>query len=260
MVEQGSEKRTARSRQVPSVVHALRILDYLAHSSPEAGVTEIARALKINKSTCFNVLATLCASQVVIKHPKVALYRLGPKLIELGNATRRNLSSWIGIRDRVREMVDQLRLTCLIGQVFADGSGIVIVDRIVPARPGVSVLPVGHVIPMTGPAMGRAVLASREDAEALELARRLDLISSAGELAFLGQLQAIRDKGFSTSVGEYDPGVNAVAMVFGGLPGAELVLCVVGLKSHLPKSGLDTVGRRMRQTARSLDTYRTAGV
>ncbi len=258
-----SQSKTTSSVKsvVPAVVNALNILDYLAHVAPEARVSDIARDLKINKSTCFNILATLQAAQVVVKHPIYSSYRLGSKLIDLGGAARRNLSQGIGLAEKMRELADEIHLTCVLGQVLADGSGMVIIDRAVPHRSDIMVLSIGHIVSMKGPAMGRAVLASRDDTEALELARRSGLLPRGGESELIAQLDAVRSLGYATSLGERDPNVNAVAVVAGGGSGNELVLCVVGFQRHFPKSRVPAVGKRMsvlRDTLRDNSTWAQA--
>lgn len=244
---------------MPAVSTALKILDYLAHNVSEAGVSEIARALEINKSTCFNILATLQANQVVTKHPRYAVYCLGPKLIELGTVSRRSMAQGSQLHEHITNLAHDLGLTCLIGQVLADGSGIVIIDRVVPYRSEVSVLPVGHVVPMSGPAMGRAVLASRDDPDDLEFARSLGMLPSGDESVFIDQLDAIRRAGYATSIGEYDPRVNAVAAVANRRPSAEVVLCVIGLQQHLPKSALSMVGSRLVDLIHTAESFPRAG-
>ena len=84
----------------PAVGTAIRILDYLSKQKPRAGVSEIARALCVNKSSCFNVLLTLVHFGVVSKLPGVAQYQLGPRLAELGGAARRQYSHRDALRRR----------------------------------------------------------------------------------------------------------------------------------------------------------------
>lgn len=232
----------------PAVAHAMKILDYLAHDVSEAGVSEIARALNINKSTCFNILATLARYQAVAKHPRYAVYRAGPKLIELGRAARRSLAEGSDLHERVTRLVAEVGLTCVIGQALADDSGVVIVDRVVPHLPDVRVLPVGRVVPLTTPAIGRAVLASRDESDAIELARRLGIFTPGDEAEFARQLDSVREAGYGSSLGAFVDRVNAVAAVAGGSPGTEVVVCVVGYREHFPNSALHKVARRMIET------------
>lgn len=240
----------------PAVSHAVRIINYLITATDGAGVSEIARALSMNKSTCFGILNTLMSYQVLSKHPRYAIYRLGPRLVEWGTASRRQFSRQTIIHEKVGALVADIKLTCLIGQVLADGHGIVVVDRVEPARADVSTLPVGYVVPMSGPAMGRIVLSFMDDSEAIREANRNGLIRNGKTAEFLAALHSIRSRGYSTSAGEYQPDVNAVAAaITRGNTEIVSVLCVIGFRKHLPISELDSLGRRLAATARELESH-----
>jgi DNA-binding IclR family transcriptional regulator len=238
---------------VPAVTHAIDILNYLAHESPEAGVSEIARALNINKSTCFNILAALAAAQLVSKHARYAAYRLGPRLIELGAAARRNISRHAAMREQVRRLVDDVGLTCVVGQVLADSSGIVIVDRLLPQRPDACSAPIGHIYPMSAPAMGLVVLAGRDEAQALDLARSNQLLKADGGKDFVAQMREIRKRGYAVDLGDFRPEINAVAVVANQSDEMETVLCILGYTRHLPRKKVDVLGERLVALARSVN-------
>lgn len=240
----------------PAVGHAVRIISYLIAAADGAGVSEIARALSMNKSTCFGILNTLMSFQVLSKHPRYAIYRLGPRLVEWGTASRRQFSRQTIIHEKVEALVADIKLTCLIGQVLADGHGIVVVDRVEPARPDVSTLPVGYVVPMSGPAMGGIVLSYMDDSDALKEANRIGLIRDGKSAEYLSGLHAVRARGYSTSAGEFRSEVNAVAAaITRGHTEIITVLCIVAFAHHLPVAELDTLGRRLAATARQLEAH-----
>jgi IclR family transcriptional regulator, KDG regulon repressor len=240
----------------PAVGHAVRIINYLIAAGDGAGVSEIARALSMNKSTCFGILNTLMSFQVLSKHPRYAIYRLGPRLVEWGTASRRQFSRQTIIHEKVEALVADIKLTCLIGQVLADGHGIVVVDRVEPARPDVSTLPVGYVVPMSGPAMGGIVLAYMDDSDALKEANRHGLIRDGKTADYLAELHAVRARGYSISAGEFRSEVNAVAAaITRGHAEIITILCIVGFAHHLQVSELDMLGKRLAATARQLEMH-----
>ena len=142
----------------------------------------------MNKSTCFNILSTLASAQFVTKHPRFAVYRLGPRLIELGAASRSSLSGHHQLRELVHRLVDEIELTCLIGQPLADNSGVVVVDRVVRSARTSSQRPSVTYYPLSGPAMGRAVLAARDEHETLDLGRFMRMFEPGEEDSFLESL------------------------------------------------------------------------
>jgi DNA-binding IclR family transcriptional regulator len=208
----------------------------------------------MNKSTCFNILLTLASAQLVSKHPRFPVYGLGPRLIELGAASRSRLSGHQQLREQVRRLVDDIELTCLIGQPLADNSGVVVVDRVVPERAGALSAPVGHVYPLSGPAMGHAVLAARDQHEALELGRQLRMFPIGGEEDFLSALRDIRRLGYAVSAGAWDAAVNAVAATVDPVDALSTVLCVIGHQEHLPETEFARIGSRLQDVAGLLRT------
>src|SRR5204862_6618140 len=73
-------------RLVGAVQRALSVLDALADSDGELGTNEIARRTGINASTVSRLLATLVAAGLVEHVHESGRYRLGLRLLPLGNA------------------------------------------------------------------------------------------------------------------------------------------------------------------------------
>lgn len=79
-------------RRVASVERAVALLDTLAESGSDLGTNEIARRTGINPSSVSRLLATLTGGGLVAHVPETERYRLGLRLLELGNAARARLS------------------------------------------------------------------------------------------------------------------------------------------------------------------------
>ena len=73
------------ARHVAAVERALTVLDALAEGE-ELGTNELARRTRINASTVSRLLATLAARGLVEHVPETGRYRLGLRLLQLGNA------------------------------------------------------------------------------------------------------------------------------------------------------------------------------
>jgi len=238
----------------PAVANAFRILEFLADFPRGAGVSEIARALGISKSSCFNVLATLLLHEAVIKDQRRADWRLGPKLVKLGTAARRGYSYRTSLRQAVQGLVDANGLTCLVGQVLANNQGIVVIDRILPRtrHPEVVTPPIGELYPLTAPAMGRAVLAQLDDDEVMLIAGRDAGSTTQNHQALLTKLEEIRKLGYATSLEEYEPTTHAVACLLPVGNDAGLVLCLVGHRHRLPVKKIPGIAALLITAARSI--------
>lgn len=75
--------RTTGGVIVKPVVNAVRILRYLTHKGAPERAADIARHLGINPSTCFNILRTLVAEDVVDFNPLSKTYSAGLGLARL---------------------------------------------------------------------------------------------------------------------------------------------------------------------------------
>lgn len=79
-------KREKSNYMIQSVSHALDVLEELAKSSGEVGVTELSKRLKLHKNNVFRLLATLELRGYVDQNLETEDYRLGVKSLQLGQA------------------------------------------------------------------------------------------------------------------------------------------------------------------------------
>jgi DNA-binding IclR family transcriptional regulator len=73
-------------RLIAGVERAVSVLMALAEGPEQLGTNELARRTGINASTVSRLLATLARDELVQKVPATGRYRLGLRLIQLGNA------------------------------------------------------------------------------------------------------------------------------------------------------------------------------
>lgn len=76
----------ATGRPLATVQRAIAVLDILADAPRDLGNNEIARLGGVDPSTMSRLLLTLIEDGLVRRMPDSGRYRLGPRLVELGNA------------------------------------------------------------------------------------------------------------------------------------------------------------------------------
>ncbi len=76
-------ERIRHAGDVPAVAGAVQILRCLAETEAPVGVTQLARKLGLNTSTCFNILRTLVRADLVCADPDAKTYTLGLGLLDL---------------------------------------------------------------------------------------------------------------------------------------------------------------------------------
>ncbi|MEV2276595.1 IclR family transcriptional regulator [Nocardiopsis sp. NPDC049922] len=160
---------------VQAVHRAAQILRELASGGPRLGVTELADRLGVAKPTVHALLRTLEAEGLVSQDRDGSKYRLGPNLVQLGNAyldghelRTRSLTWSDALAKRTGEAVWVGVLT---------GDHVLVVHHAFRPEGAVQILEVGASIPWNTCALGKAVAA------ALPAAERGRLLE--GELAVL---------------------------------------------------------------------------
>lgn len=153
-----------------SLQKALRILLHLGENGPTLGVTELARALALNKATVFRLLRAMEKFGMIERSPEGDRYRLGLKLHELGTKAMESRS----LRGEAqRFLLDMARRSQESVSLAVVGSGgVMCLERVDSAETIISVrTPVGALFPAHCTAAGKAVLAflPEEEAEAILL-------------------------------------------------------------------------------------------
>ncbi len=116
-----STQRRPHARRVEAVERAVAVLDTLAEAV-ELGTNEIARRTAINASSVSRLLATLQASGLVDQVDETGRYRLGLRLVELGNAALARLDLRELARPHLRALVEATGETATLsvpGEEFA---------------------------------------------------------------------------------------------------------------------------------------------
>ena len=141
------------NEMVPAVDRSFRILDLLSRSPTPMGTSEVARRLRLAKSTVHGLLRSLEAVGAVERVQR--RYRLGPaveRLAAIGDLRRR----WRPVLARLAEETGE---TAFLGQ--ARGARVAIVDEALGRGGPVISVPAGRSLPATAGAVGRVLAGER---------------------------------------------------------------------------------------------------
>jgi DNA-binding IclR family transcriptional regulator len=233
---------------VQTVDRALQLLQAFETPEQELGVTELATALDVHKSTASRLAATLAARGFLERPPGSDSFRLGPELGRLGLLA-------LGGRDLVelaRPVME--RLAAETGETV----NLAVLDALeavnVAQADGRHIVGVGS---WTGrrtalhcTANGKALLAF---SPVLTLPRRLEAFT-ARTITRLGELERelakARSAGYATNVGELEEGLHAVgAPVLDAAGRCHGALSISGPAYRMPAEGLAELGERCRAAA-----------
>src|SRR6266487_5077426 len=145
---------------IQSVERAAVILKELGSDSGRLGVTELSERLGLAKATIYGLLRALEAHQMVEQDAETGKYRLGPALLQLGNAFLDNNE----MRSRsllwAENLATRAQEAVLVGVLY--GQNVLVVHHVFRPDNSVQLLEVGASIPWHACAVGKAIVAHAE--------------------------------------------------------------------------------------------------
>jgi IclR family acetate operon transcriptional repressor len=243
---------------VPAVVHAMTIMRHFQEQVNEPqSMTEIARDLGINGSTCFNILRTLTDGALLAYDADTRRYRLGMGLVELASMVDSHGHLLQAAQVHAARVAKEVGQVCLILRKGGDDSFIVVGKAEGTGRLKVTAS-VGDRFPPNGAVLAKAFYAWCDPQEVEQmltlhgLPARSDT-SITGYLDFKKELEKTRARGYSTSLGEYFDGHNAVGTaVLTPAGDPALLLVVTGFASLITSKTMPFIGSRLTLAAEAV--------
>jgi DNA-binding IclR family transcriptional regulator len=203
------------TQNVSGVERALDVLRlFIETDSATLGVTEIAQALGLSKAVVYRVLSACRAKDFLELDEATHRYRLGVNSMYLGLAYLGRLEVAAIAREAMQQLVAATNETATLSVPV--GWDRVYVDQVVPDRDVKMMVQLGRPFPLHVGASSKAMLAFFPEAELERYLADRELVSftpltitDAGALR--RELDAIRIKGYASSVGERDPSAGSVA-------------------------------------------------
>jgi DNA-binding IclR family transcriptional regulator len=228
--------REPATRRVAAVERALAVLDVLAEGE-ELGTNELARRTRINASTVSRLLATLEAGGFVEHVPDSGKYRLGLRLLQLGNSVLDRLDLRAIARAHLEGLVGQTGETATLS---APGErDAVTVDFVQSSASVQSVAHVGRRSVAHATATGKVLLAfgGREfPGPSLQSFTPRTITDQRG---LEREIARVRKRGYGEAVGEREQELNAIAApVFEARGGLIAILGVQGPASRFGRGAM----------------------
>jgi DNA-binding IclR family transcriptional regulator len=201
------------SEGMRTVLSAFRVLEEVAYAQP-AGVGELARKLRMPKSTVQRALHTLwTAGWICPNGAEVTRWVLTTRALHIGQRAIADLS----VRDAALPIMNELRRETgeTAHLMVLQGDRAVLIERVETEHAIRAVIPLGSAVPLHGSSNGKAMLAYRpEDEVRAIIGERLERYTDKTIVdwdEFLAELGRVRDRGYATNVGEWRTDITAVA-------------------------------------------------
>lgn len=199
---------------VKSLIKGLDLLETFQHKS-EQGVSEISRAIDVNRSTVFSLLYTLKKRGYICQNPETRKYILGIKLLELGEHVHENDTLKVYAQPKLKELVDRYNETAHL--VFWDGFQAFYMDKVEGTASMRMVYQLGKISPLHCTANGKAILACLPDERIRKIMEEqgmekytVNTITNIDDL--FKELELTRRRGYGIDNSEEEIGVACVAV------------------------------------------------
>lgn len=246
----GDEKYALRS-----LSRALDVLETLGNASTGMGVSEIADAIGVSRSTAFTLLQTLVGRGFVADQRVGGgrLYRLGLSLVHLGERALADLGITQVATPVLQQLTSATQLTSRLA-VLDDGCAVAIarIDAPGPIRMMGSLG--RRELPHTS-AVGKALLSRLPDDEVLAILRRLGMPQRTEHTlttpsALLRSLQDVRQRGYAFDNEEDNMGVICVgSAIYNRSSDVAGAISVTALKLDRSEVDLHELGATVRAHA-----------
>jgi DNA-binding IclR family transcriptional regulator len=196
---------------VQSVDRALTILETLARVG-EAGVTDIAVALEVHKSTAFRLVTTLEAHDLVEQAGERGKYRLGVGVLRLAGATTARLDVVQEARQICRQLAAHTGET--VNLAVLSGSSALYLDQVAGASSLQSHNWVGQHIPLHATSNGKVLISELEPKRLEELLGNLPGYTDrtiTRKARLRAEIAEVRERGYAVAVDELEVGLTAAA-------------------------------------------------
>jgi DNA-binding IclR family transcriptional regulator len=201
-------------RRVAAVERSLRILEALADAGGELGTNELARRTRVNPSSVSRLLATLAAGGYVDHDADTGRYRLGIRLLQLGNVVLAGLD----LRELARPHLEALvKATGETATLSVPGEqDAVTVDFVQSVSSVQSVARLGRPSVAHATAAGKVLLAFGEVQLPSGRLERFTPRTITDQRKLATEVACVREQGWAEAAGERERDLNAIAApVFG---------------------------------------------
>jgi len=239
----------------PSVKKAFAILSAISSSREGMGVSDLAKKLKMAKSTVHGMTSALEELGAVLREPLTKKYKLGFTLLEIGRSAYSQIDLKTSARPVTEELMAKMQTSVFLG--IRNWGQVTIID-IVESRQELNITaPVGSTIPLFAGAVGKVFMASMSKDQAAKMVHakglpRFTENSIVDPELYYRELKRVREKGYAIDDEEYIMGVRAVASPLMGLGQLRSAIWAVGFKASLDEKRMKTLAEETQNAAKAI--------
>ncbi len=239
----------------PSVKKAFAILSAISASKDGMGVSDLAKKLKMAKSTVHGMTSALEELGAVMRDPLTKKYKLGFTLLEIGRSAYSQIDLQTSARPLAEELMEKTQTSVFLG--ILNWGQVTILDMVESRQDLNITAPVGSTIPLFAGAVGKVFLASMAEEQAVKIVKSKGLPrftdnSIVDMDLYVKELKQVREQGYAVDDEEYILGVRAVASPLMGLGQLRSAIWAVGFKASLDQKKMQTLTAETQKAAKTI--------
>jgi DNA-binding IclR family transcriptional regulator len=250
----GREKRAATFTPVKPVTNAIEILRYLNKLRRPATVTQIARQLAINPSTCFAILRTLVWEGMLEFDGHAKAYEVGTGVTKLAEAALSERQRLEALKPEFRSVAERYGVTMMLWRRSGEDRMLLVMTENCSGNVQIH-LPTGQRLPILLGASGRAA-ASHLGFNKAEIRQKFQSLRWMRPLPFeeyWSDVQIAAKRGWAYDDGYYKAGVMTVATpVFDSGNRVSHILVAIMFRGQLQAKAIERLGARLAGLSREL--------
>ncbi len=238
-----------------TVERAINVLYYVCESDGPMSLTEISKALELDKATTLRLLSTLVHGELLKQDVQTRLYYIGPGILRLSRYWRHDLRSVC--QPHLKSLLDQFDETvCLIEPRGLDRICVEVLETRKELR---VVAELGRVQPIYSGASGRVLLASLPEKEMLAILDQVEFLSLTPQSVtdrdqYLNELSLARKQGYAYAIDQVIVGSAGVsAPILSPNGGAVAAVVVRGPAARITKKISKEIGAAVCQVAKDIE-------
>ena len=230
---------------VQSLARGLAVIEVFDKDRPAVTLTDVARATQLTRATARRLLHTLVQLGYASFDGK--LFKLTPKVLQLGYAYISSLNIWQVAQPFMVELVEQVHESCSVSVL--DGHDVVYVARVPTAKRIMSInLNIGTRLPAHVTSMGRVLLAGLCEQDLERFIASVSPLQAYTERTVTDaeQLKAIirktAEQGWAIVDQELETGLRSVAVPL--RDGSQRVIAALNIGAHSSRASVSDLKKR----------------
>jgi len=244
-------------KEIATINHALDIIESFDADRTELGVTELSAKLGLSKNNVFRLLATLESKGYIEQNHVTEDYRLGPRILEIGQVYPNRLGLLKVAHPLLEELVKSCDEAAYIG-VLREGD-VVYLDLVQTSHPLRLRSRVGLRLPAYCTALGKVQLAYESNDRLEEILakttfKRFTPHTIASKEELLRNLKEVAETGVALDLEEWELDIRCVAAPVRDYTGR--VIACINISAPAIRMSMERIDKEIiplvRQTARKI--------